>query len=240
VASAFRRKLGPHPSPDPGRVCNAAPHLPVSLIKRAGTIPIDLETVTEARLVAQALAGSPEAQEQIVRRYQRPVIRLIARMTRDPALAEDLAQETFVKAFRSLAAFDRTRRLSSWLFRIAHNTALDALRRVSPPIVPLAAGTDRHAADPPAPPEPDRLERQALAKAIDAALAGLRPDQRAAVALRYDEGLSFEDIGQVLGVPESTARSHVHRARKELARRLSADGWAPAASQRGATGPRKA
>ena len=150
-------------------------------------------------------------------------------MTRDPALAEDLAQETFVKAFRSLAAFDRTRRLSSWLFRIAHNTALDALRRVSPPVVSLAASSG-DAGDPPAPAEPDQVERAALAKAIDTALARLRPDQRAAVALRYEEGLSFEEIGQVLGIPDATARSHVHRARKELSRRLSAEGWAPAAA----------
>ena len=79
--------------------------------------------------MTQALAGSQSAFEQIVRRYQRPIIALIARMTGDWALAEDLAQETFVKAFRSLAAFDTTRRLSSWLFRIAHNTAIDAMRR---------------------------------------------------------------------------------------------------------------
>ncbi len=83
--------------------------------------------------MAQALAGSQSAFEQIVRRYQRPIISLIARMTGDRALAEDLAQETFVKAFRSLAAFDTTRRLSSWLFRIAHNTAIDAMRRSHPP-----------------------------------------------------------------------------------------------------------
>ena len=101
------------------------------------TIPIDLETVGEARIVAQALAGSQSAFEQIVRRYQRPIISLISRMTGDRALAEDLAQETFVKAFRSLAAFDTTRRLSSWLFRIAHNTAIDAMRRARPPQVPI-------------------------------------------------------------------------------------------------------
>jgi RNA polymerase sigma-70 factor (ECF subfamily) len=163
---------------------------------------------------------------------------LIARMTRDPALAEDLAQETFVKAFRSLAAFDRTRRLSSWLFRIAHNTAVDALRRASPPVVPLTQDGD--ALEPRAPVEPDQVERQALGKAIEAALGGLRPDQRAAVTLRYEEGLAFDEIGQVLGVPEATARSHVHRARKELARRLAADGWTPAGPQRGTDGTRKA
>ena len=182
--------------------------------------------MTEARLVAHALAGSQPAFEQIVRRYQRPVISLIARIIGDRAAAEDLAQETFVKAHRSLAAFDATRRLSSWLFRIAHNTALDALRRSRPAVVSLddpAGGS----IDPSAPPAADPVERQALGRALESALAQLRPDFRAAVLLRYQEGLPFDQIGDVLGIPEVTARSHVHRARKELARHLAAAGWEP-------------
>ena len=189
------------------------------------TIPIDLETVGEARIVAQALAGSQSAFEQIVRRYQRPIISLISRMTGDRALAEDLAQETFVKAFRSLAAFDTTRRLSSWLFRIAHNTAIDAMRRARPPQVPFE--TVLTAGDAPDEP-PDPVERRELGHALEAALDALRPDQRAAIVLRYENGLSFDEIGTILGVPEVTARSHVHRARKEMARLLTASGWAPA------------
>jgi RNA polymerase sigma-70 factor, ECF subfamily len=180
--------------------------------------------------VVQALAGSQSAFEQIVRRYQRPVVSLIARMTGDRALAEDLAQETFVKAFRSLAAFDTTRRLSSWFFRIAHNTAIDAIRRSRPPPASIdathiasAAGLNELAT----PPEPDPVERQELGRALEAALGQLRPDQRAAIVLRYENGLSFDEIGTVLGIPEVTARSHVHRARKELARLLTASGWAP-------------
>jgi RNA polymerase sigma-70 factor (ECF subfamily) len=198
--------------------------------QRGPHIPIDLETVSEARLVAQALGGSQSAFEQIVRRYQRPIISLIARMTKDRALAEDLAQETFVKAFRSLAAFDTTRRLSSWLFRIAHNTALDALRRSRSPVIStmaISSPDDRPSEDPAAPSEPDPVVREALGQALEAALAQLRPDHSAAIMLRYEEGLSFDEIGIVLGVPEVTARSHVHRARKELAQLLTASGWAP-------------
>lgn len=187
-------------------------------------IPIDLESVTEARLVAEALDGSQSAFEQIVRRYQRPVISLIARITSDRALAEDLAQDTFVKAFRSLASFDVSRRFSSWLFRIAHNTALDALRRDRPAL--HGDGIDGpEAVSAAAPPAPDPVERQAMANAIDAAMNQLRPAYRAAIALRYDEELSFDEIGQVLGVPEVTARSYVHRARKELAQSLTRMGW---------------
>jgi len=186
------------------------------------TIPIDLEAVGEARLVVQALAGSQSAFEQIVARYQRPVISLIARITGDSALAEDLAQESFVKAFRSLAAFDATRRFSPWLFRIAHNTAIDAMRRPRPPLASTDAAIDAQA-----PPEPDPVERRELGQALTAALAALRPDQRTAIVLRYENGLSFDEIGTVLGVPEVTARSHVHRGRKALAGLLTASGWGP-------------
>jgi RNA polymerase sigma-70 factor (ECF subfamily) len=176
--------------------------------------------------VAQALAGSEPAFEQIVRRYQRPVIAFLIRMTGDPAQAEDLAQEAFVKAFRNLAAFDTTRRLSSWLLRIAHNTAVDALRRRRLPVVPLEPDATRREADEPAAPtSPDPIEREALAAALTSAMAQLRPDQRAAVALRYDEELPFDEIGRILGIPEATARSHVHRARKELSQSLRAGGW---------------
>jgi RNA polymerase sigma-70 factor, ECF subfamily len=175
--------------------------------------------------VAQALAGSQSAFEQIVRRYQRPVVSLIARMTRDPALAEDLAQDTFVKAFRSLAAFDTTRRLSSWLFRIAHNTALDAMRR-SRSSASTVDPADPPREGPPAPALPDPVEQRALGAALQRALAQVRLEHRVATVLRYEEGLSFEEIGHVMGVPAATARSHVHRARKELVRLLTESGWA--------------
>ena len=191
-------------------------------------IPLDLESIAEARLVADALGGSPAAFEQIVRRYQRPVISLIARMTGDRAMAEDLAQETFVKAFRNLKSFDLARRLSSWLFRIAHNTTLDALRRQRPGLVELDAFRegDPHG-EVAAPALPDRVEQAALGAALNQALLALRPAYRAAIALRYDQDLPFDEIGQILGVPEVTARTYVHRARKELARSLAATGWAP-------------
>ncbi|HYN22665.1 MAG TPA: sigma-70 family RNA polymerase sigma factor, partial [Thermoanaerobaculia bacterium] len=87
---------------------------------------------TDAQLVASALAGSQEAFRELVVRFERPVYSLIARMVQDPAMAEDLAQESFVKAYRSLRTYDASRKLSSWLFKIAHNTAIDYLRKSAP------------------------------------------------------------------------------------------------------------
>jgi RNA polymerase sigma-70 factor (ECF subfamily) len=155
---------------------------------------------------------------------------LLVRLTGDRALAEDLAQETFIKAVRGLAAFDVNRRLSAWILRIAHNTAIDAMRRRGIRTVSIDTTTSVGAPppEPAAPATADPVERAALNRALEAAMAALRPDQRAAIALRYEEGLTFEEIGQVLGIKEVTARSHVHRARKELARVLAAAGWEPA------------
>jgi RNA polymerase sigma-70 factor (ECF subfamily) len=169
-----------------------------------------------------ALAGSQPAYQEIVCRYERPVFNLIARIVRDLALAEDVAQDTFVKAFRNLARFDTTRRFSSWIFRIANNAALDAMRRRrANPVV------DARVPEPIASPVPDQVETAALAGAIDQALSALRPEWRAAVVLRYEEGLSYEEIADVLGIPEGTVKTFVHRARKQLADRLAAAGWMP-------------
>lgn len=183
---------------------------------------IDLADLSDAQLVATAASGSQPAFQEIVRRYQRPVFNLIARIVRDPALAEDVAQEAFLKAFRSLASFDRTRRFSSWLFRIANNAALDALRRRrADPVLQ----TD--APEPIGPSAADQVEARALGAALEQALSAIRPEWRAAVVLRYDEGLSYEEIAEVMGIPEGTAKTFVHRARKQLAERLAAAGWAP-------------
>ena len=138
-------------------------------------------------------------------------------------LAEDLAQETFVKAYRNLAAFDTTRRLSSWLFRIAHNTAVDALRRQQPAVVSLDARGDNpgSAVEAAAPAAADPVEREALGRAIADALERLRPEYRAAISLRYDQDLSFDEIGQIMGCPSSTVKARMFHARARLRSVLS-------------------
>ena len=167
-----------------------------------------------------------------MRRYQRPVISLIGKVLGDKgdrAVAEDLAQETFVKAYLKLAAFDTSRRFSSWLFRIAHNTTIDAMRRSRASVVtPQDPGEIQTLADAStARAAPDPVETAALGRALETALNTLRPEYRAAIMLRYEEGLPFEDIGHVLSIPEATARSYVHRARKQLAAHLAEAGWHP-------------
>ena len=99
----------------------------------------DLTAATDAQDVATALTGQQDAAREIVRRYQRPVYNLIARMVQDTGTAEDLAQETFIKVFRSLRTFDARLRFAAWILKIAHNTTIDYLRRHLPQLVPLDA-----------------------------------------------------------------------------------------------------
>jgi len=193
-----------------------------------------MSKVTDSQLAARAAAGSSAAFHELVRRFERPILSLIQRMVHDPALAEDLAQETFVKAYRKLDSFDPERQLSSWLFKIAHNTTLDHLRRKHPRTVPLEAGGGEDGGDAwevmPAPEEeaPDRrAERSELASGIGAALARMRPKYREVLLLRFQHGLSYEEIAEVTGVRLGTVKIQLHRARKQLAAELLDAGLAP-------------
>jgi RNA polymerase sigma-70 factor (ECF subfamily) len=173
----------------------------------------------DAELVTRALAGSEPAFRDLVVRYQRPVHGLIMRMVRDRGLAEDLSQEVFIKAYRALGTFDPKRKFSSWLFKIAHNTAIDQLRRRQVETVPLESPdeekTDLLALLPdPEGESPDtRLKRRSLAEA------------REVVVLRFQEGLAYEEIAEITGLPLGTVKTHLHRARKAMVRTLTAEGW---------------
>ncbi len=187
--------------------------------------------VDDAELVRRAVDGDGEAFRLLVEKYQRQIYGLLLRMVRRPPLAEDLAQETLVKAYRALHTFDRRRQFSSWLFKIAHNTAIDHLRKTRPVMVPLESGEpDR--ADPLAvlaAPESESPEQRArgrdLAEALQEALMELRPDYREAVLLRYQQGLAYEEIAGILELPLGTVKTHLHRARRQMARTLEAAGW---------------
>lgn len=180
----------------------------------------------EAQWVRAAKRGSMAAFEDIVRRYERPVFSLILRKVRDPGVAEDLAQETFIKAYRALSTFDCSRRLASWLFKIANNTAIDHLRRKRVPTEALDRGPDEAswidrlededelAAD-------RRVEGKQLGSALHRALEELRSDYREVLVLRFIEGLSYQDVADVTDQPLGTVKTKIHRARRELAASLT-------------------
>lgn len=181
---------------------------------------------SDAQLVAEARRGSQEACRALVERHQHSVYNLVYRLVRDQGVAEELTQDSFVKALGALDGFDPSYRFVTWVLRIAHNTAIDYLRRRRIPTVPIDGSEDQ------APPESvlvDRTQRTPLELAeqadlrrrLDWALSHLRPEYRRLVILRYLEDLSYEEIVAVVGLPLGTVKSHLHRARAELARLLT-------------------
>ncbi len=175
----------------------------------------------DAEVVLHALHGHEPAAREIVRRYERPVYNLVRRMVRDPAAAEDLAQDTFLKIFRSLGTFDPRLRLSAWILKIAHNTALDHLRRSRIPYVPLetddlGGGPAPELVDRSAVPPDRAAARVEMAEAVERALEALRPEYRAALTLRYQEDLDYQEMADVLGIPLGTVKTFLHRGRRAL------------------------
>jgi RNA polymerase sigma-70 factor (ECF subfamily) len=200
-------------------------------------------TIADEQLASEALSGSQSACRELVHRFERPVFNLIARMVRDHALAEDLSQDAFVKAFSRLDTFRPEQgKFSNWLFKIAHNTAIDHLRRGDLHTVPLDSAAkeepdlhtllaDREASSP-----YEDAVRGDLATALDEAVGRLRPEYREVVVLRHQEGLAYEEIAGITGLPLGTVKTYLHRARREMATLLAAAGWAPEPAGRGFTG----
>jgi len=189
-------------------------------------------TPTDASLVAQALAGSEDACRVLVERHSRPVLTLIARIVRDQGVAEELAQDAFVKAFAALRSFDPSYKFSNWMLRIAHNVAIDHLRKARPTLVSIDADdSGRDLADVVAdgrePSAFERALRQDFREDLEAALGRLRPEFRRLVVMRYIEDLSYDDIADIVGLPLGTVKSHLHRARAALGRLLIEAGWGP-------------
>ena len=186
---------------------------------------------TDAELVASALRGSQDAYRELVKRFERPVYSLVLRMVQDSATAEDLAQEVFVKAFRRLETYDPQWKFSSWLFKIAHNTTIDHLRKGTPDTVPLEAEEDDRGslasvlADESGEDPQAAAERRDLGRSLEKAIGRLRPEYRQAVLMFYVHGASYQEICEALGLPLGTVKTNLHRARKELAQAMTALGW---------------
>jgi len=187
---------------------------------------------SDAELVRRALAGSQAAYSELVERYASPAVNVAARLVNDRALAEELAQEAFVRAFARLGTYDQERRFSSWFFQILHNVSVDYLRRRRVETISLdallTAGRAGPATEDPSSSPEGEAERGELAAALTHALGRLRHEFREAVVLKYQQGLSVDEIAAILGVPEGTVKTYLHRARRELATILSAAGWGPA------------
>jgi RNA polymerase sigma-70 factor (ECF subfamily) len=187
---------------------------------------LDLASLTDQEIVALAVEGREAAYRELIRRYERPVFSLILRMVRDRQLAEDLSQETFIKALNAIATYRPEFKFSSWIFKIANNAAIDQLRRRSVQTLSLDGAPNATT--------PDEIEAtvlqvgdrsesalaaieaRELGSSIERAIGQLRPEYRSCILLRHVEGLAYEEIAQLLDLPLGTVKTYIHRARHEL------------------------
>jgi RNA polymerase sigma-70 factor (ECF subfamily) len=186
----------------------------------------DLLSLTDQEVVALARAGKEAAYRELLRRYERPVFTLIFRMVHDRALAEDLAQDTFIKVLNALESYRSEFRFSSWIFKIANNVSIDHLRKRELNTLSLDGAPDARTPDEveaTALQAVDRtesplaeLESRELGGMIERAVAKLRPEYRACILLRHVEGRTYEEIAETLDLPLGTVKTYIHRARHEL------------------------
>jgi RNA polymerase sigma-70 factor (ECF subfamily) len=182
--------------------------------------------LSDQEVVLWARSGQEAAYRELIRRYERPVFALLFRMVRDRELAEDLAQETFVKALNAIDSYRPEFKFSSWIFKIANNAAIDHLRRRE--LDTLSLDGSPHAETPEAMQATalqigarqesplDTVEAKELGTAIEAAIGSLRPEYRSCILLRHVEGRAYEEIAEILNLPLGTVKTYIHRARNEL------------------------
>ncbi|MBX6333284.1 MAG: sigma-70 family RNA polymerase sigma factor [Gemmatimonadaceae bacterium] len=187
---------------------------------------LELSTLPDADVAALAKEGRDAAFRELIRRYERPVFSIIYRMVRDREVAEDLAQDTFVKVLNHIDRYRPEFKFSSWLFKIANNLTIDHLRKRQLDTVSIDgsphAATEAEAVatsldvqsrgESPL----DEIEARELGTAIERAVARLRPEYRACIMLRHVEGRSYEEIAATLDLPLGTVKTYIHRARHEL------------------------
>ena len=171
-----------------------------------------MQNQDDFELAAAAAAGQLEAFGELVRRHQDFVYGAVLRVVRNPTLAEDISQDCFLRAYRALPDFRGDSQVRSWLYRIAHNLAINAVtrrREYSTEVMPemiaaTAAGPERSA------------ERSELAHAMGNAIESLPDDLKAPLVLRELQHMSYEDIAGELELPLNTVRTRIFRARRAL------------------------
>ncbi|MEO8806507.1 MAG: RNA polymerase sigma factor RpoE [Burkholderiaceae bacterium] len=184
----------------------------------------------DAPLIARVKLGDVKAFEMLVVKYQRRIERLIGRMVRDVDLVPDIAQETFIRAYRAIPQFRGESAFYTWLYRIAVNTAKKFLMELKrDPLVTESARAVREDDD-----ETSRVENELsdgetpdsvlaskqIAAAVNFAIEALSDDLRQAITLREIEGLTYEEIAELMNCPIGTVRSRIFRAREAIALRL--------------------
>lgn len=208
-------------------------HLGDVQLAKAESIPVALKAAppdaAERRLVEAAQGGDQEAFSELVRLYDRSVLRIALRILRSPADAQDAYQEAFLKVYRKLHTFRFQCRFHTWLYRIATNTCIDQFRRRrarpefttfeasgSPKLSPLDKAADARPSS-----APDRMAgSKEISRRIDKALDRLSDRERVVFALRHYEGMRLREIGNACSISEDSAKQCLFRATKKLRKEL--------------------
>lgn len=179
-----------------------------------------LGTLADGELVSTAVAGREASFEELVRRYQRPIASYVYRMVGDYDAALDLTQEVFIKVYNSLARYRSEFKFSTWIYKIAHNAAIDHLRRYSVRELILSAESD--GARPEVAIESRRLspeqesEREERRSEIESVVQTLPAAYRELIVLRHSHDLSYDEIAEVTGLPLGTVKNRLFRAREAM------------------------
>ncbi len=185
----------------------------------------NLTTIADSDLVARAITGREDGFEELVHRYQRPIAAYVYRMVGDYDAALDLTQEVFIKVYGSLARYRSEYKFSTWIYRIAHNSAIDHLRRNSGSgggrIEELERDTDSggsyerpFASSAPTPEqESEKAERRAE---IEEIVQRLPATYRELIVLRHAHDMSYDEIAEVAGLPLGTVKNRIFRAREAM------------------------
>jgi RNA polymerase sigma-70 factor (ECF subfamily) len=187
----------------------------------ARAISIDgIKQLTDGELIVSAIAGRSDGFEELVRRYQRPITGYIFRMVGNYESSLDVAQEVFIKVYNSLTKYSSEYKFSTWLYRIAHNAAVDHLRRNSVNVQSLEAenseGTfELQIESRGATPEQEH-ERSEWRSEIESVVRCLPPAYRDLILLRHGRDLSYDEIAEVTALPLGTVKNRLFRAREMM------------------------
>jgi RNA polymerase sigma-70 factor, ECF subfamily len=186
----------------------------------ASPISLNLASTPDRELVASAIKGLEGGFEELVKRYQRPISAYVYRMVGDYESALDLTQEIFIKIYGSLSRYRPEYKFSTWIYKIAHNAAIDHLRRNSGRERSLHNGTESDSYDLPIESEglsPEQQSERAERRAeIEAVVRSLPTPYRELIFFRHSQDLTYEEIVEVTGLPLGTVKNRLFRAREMM------------------------
>ena len=180
----------------------------------------NVRQISDADLVNHAVSGGEAGFEELVRRYQRPIVSYVYRMLNDYEASLDVTQEVFIKVYNSLSRYRAEFKFSTWIYKIAHNAAVDHLRRTATREQSLVLGPEGDTFDLPlesARPSPEQESEQKERRGeIEAVVRALPSNYRELIILRHSQDLSYEEIVEVTGLPLGTVKNRLFRAREMM------------------------